>query len=112
VIPVLGLEQNSAVADVLTPFGQIIKCQKYFGLRYRTNDVLTFLVRSSTSKIFRPEAGASVSLALPSVQGAMRQRRGAEFCSFPNAGVRQAPAKRMRQRQGANFCSLFNASVP
>ena len=25
-----------------------------------------------------------------------RQRRVAEFCSIPNAGVRQAPAKRMR----------------
>jgi hypothetical protein len=42
----------------------------------------------------------------------VRQRRVAEFCSIPNAGVRQAPAKWMRQRQGANFCSLFNAGVP
>jgi hypothetical protein len=37
-------------------FGQIIKHLKCFGLRYKTNDVLTFLARSSTPKIFRPEA--------------------------------------------------------
>jgi hypothetical protein len=41
----------------------------------------------------------------------MRQRHGAEFCSIPNASVRQAPAKRMRQRWEANFCSLFDAGV-
>jgi len=63
VITVSGLEQNSASVA----------------------NVLPFLVRSSISKIFRPEADTSVSLALPNVQRPgeqMRQRQRAEFCPF------------------------------
>jgi hypothetical protein len=53
----------------------------------------------------------------------MRQRQGANFCSFSTPALRsrillysqkaglQALAKWMRQRQGANFCP-FNARDP
>jgi len=64
-------------------FGQIIKHTKCFGLRYRTNDVLTFLARSSTPKIFRPEAEKIFSLALPQPSTEqMRQRRVPNFALF------------------------------
>jgi hypothetical protein len=93
------------------------------------------LVRSSPSKIFRPKANTSVSLALSSVQRAhtlapgppnfalfagVRQKRAkricqrqeADFCSLFDASVPQTPAQWIRQHQGANFYSLFDASVP
>jgi len=55
------------------------------------------------SKIFRPEADASVLLALPSVRGASFGEPNFALRSIPNASVRQALAKQMRQYQGADI---------
>jgi hypothetical protein len=71
VIPVLGLEQNSAVADVLTPFGQIIR-------------FATVALPSPGSRC------ASVAIA-PAKR--MRQRQGANFCF-------STPAFLKRHRKG------------
>ena len=68
------------------------------------------MVRSSPSKIFRPEAKKSVfASAFQCPRSKCASVEASNFALF--AGVRQEPAKRMRQRQGADFCFLFKRSA-
>ena len=70
---------------------------RFFGKnRLPVADAVTFLARSSTPKLFRPEAKESVSLVLPNIHRADATASDTEFCFIPDTGVRQAPAKWMR----------------
>jgi hypothetical protein len=64
------------------------------------------LVRSSISKIFRPEANKSGSLALSSVQGANTLASERRILLYSPAFVK-SPAKRMRQRLWSQFLLHF-----